>query len=55
MVQKKPVQLSGPEHFCEVPGPRHQKDGWNQRICSSAPIFDQTGKLIGTISIGNTN
>ncbi|TWH56920.1 transcriptional regulator with PAS, ATPase and Fis domain [Desulfitobacterium sp. LBE] len=40
--QQKPIQLLGPEHYC--------KDFWNF-VGSSAPIFDQNDRLIGSIDI----
>ncbi|MGB9860630.1 MAG: hypothetical protein ACPLQP_11915, partial [Moorellaceae bacterium] len=41
---KEPIQLWGPEHYSDV--------GWDQITCSSAPIFDAAGNLVGTLSIG---
>ncbi|SHN75085.1 sigma-54 interaction domain-containing protein [Desulfitobacterium chlororespirans] len=40
MEQQKPVQLIGPEHYCQ--------DFWNI-VGSSAPIFDQNNQLIGAL------
>ncbi len=39
---KRPIQLSGPEHFSQIFG---------QVTCSSAPIFNYNGHLEGTLTI----
>lgn len=41
---KKPVQLSGPEHYC---------DCFLNTTCSSAPIFDEFRNFVGTLSMCN--
>lgn len=51
IIHKKPIQVRGSEHYCEVPGLEEPKQG----ICSSAPIFNEKGELAGTISIGSPN
>ncbi|WP_319548374.1 sigma-54-dependent Fis family transcriptional regulator [Desulfogranum marinum] len=40
--EQQPVQVSGPEHFCE----KH-----HGLTCSAAPIVDPIGNLIGTLNI----
>ena len=42
LVEQQPVQVSGPEHFCE----KH-----HGLTCSAAPIVDPIGNLIGTLNI----
>jgi len=42
LVLKRPLQVSGPEHFCR----KHHV--WT---CSATPIFDQNGEVIGTIDL----
>jgi len=42
MVLKRPIQVSGPEHYCSKHHP------WT---CSAAPIFDQTGQVIGILDL----
>ena len=49
IIHKKPIQIRGSEHYCEVPGLEEPKQG----ICSSAPIFNERGELAGTIGIGS--
>ena len=44
---KEPVQLWGPEHYTEI--------FWEGLTCSTAPIFDSQGKLVGTLSIGSNH
>jgi transcriptional regulator of acetoin/glycerol metabolism len=39
---KNPIQVVGAEHFC---------DSFNERVCSSAPIFDGNKSLLGTVNI----
>ena len=40
--ESKPVQVTGPEHFCR----KHHR-----LTCSSAPVFDSSGTLIGVLDI----
>ena len=42
LVMKKPVQVSGPEHYCQ----KH-----HCLTCSAAPIFDNSGNLIAILDI----
>lgn len=42
LFEKKPVQVTGAEHY---------KEAFHLWICSSAPIFDGHGELIGVISL----
>lgn len=49
LIHKKPIQIRGDEHYCEVP----ELEPNNQGVCSSAPVFNERGELAGTISIGS--
>lgn len=47
LVLKKPIQISGPEHYCR------EHHLWT---CSAAPIFDKKKRLIGILDIsGDSN
>jgi len=42
LVVKRPVQISGPEHYCQ------KIHAWT---CSAAPVFDDSGSIIGALQM----
>jgi PAS domain S-box-containing protein len=42
LVERKPVQVSGPEHYCK---------GLHFWTCSAAPIFDEDHQIIGALQL----